>query len=170
MYRHLTRVVDGLARGLALLGGAVLLVLIVLTCVSIAGRALMWLDIGLRPLRGIYDYTEIGMAVAIFAFLPIAQMREIHARVDLFEKAMPDRLNRFFDLLFNIGMLVVAAVGTWRLYLGMLDRMRFGDTSVIAQIPIWQAYALSLLGGCGFVLVAAFCVLRSGRRLAGLPD
>ena len=170
MYHLLYRAVDALARLLAIAGGAVLIALIALTCVSIAGRALLPLDIGLGPIRGIYDYTEIAMAAAVFAFLPIAQLREAHARVDLFGPMMPAALNLFLDLLFNLAMLLVAAVGTWRLWLGMQDKLRFGETTLIAQIPVWQAYAAGLVGAAGFVVVAAFCVLRATRRLAGLPD
>lgn len=170
MYRRLYSITELVARSLALAGGGVLIVLIVLTCVSIFGRAVVTFDIGLGPIRGIYDMTEIGMAAAIFAFLPWAHLQEAHARVDLFQPVMPEPMNRFLDLLFNTGMLVVAAVGTWRLYLGMQDKLSFGETTLIAQIPLWQGYAASLVGAVGFIFVAAFCVLRSGRRLAGLPD
>lgn len=170
MYRRLQILVELIARVLAIAGGAVLLFIIALTCVSIAGRALLSLDLGLGPIRGIYDMTEIGMAAAIFAFLPWAQFTEAHARVDLFQPMMPRTLDRVLDLLFNLAMLLVAAVGTWRLYLGMQDKLSFGETTLIAQIPVWQGYAASLVGAAGFILVAAFCVLRSGRRIAGLPD
>ncbi|MCR9157255.1 MAG: TRAP transporter small permease subunit [Rhodobacteraceae bacterium] len=170
MYRRLQIIVELIARVLALAGGAVLLCIIVLTCVSIIGRALVPFDFGVGPIRGIYDMTEIGMAAAIFAFLPWAQFNEAHARVDLFQPIMPKTMDRVLDLLFNVAMLVVAAVGTWRLYLGMQDKLSFGETTLIAQIPVWQGYAASLLGAVGFIMVAAFCVLRSGRRMAGLPD
>lgn len=170
MYRRLQIIVELIARLLAIGGGAVLLCIIALTCVSIIGRALVPLDIGLGPIRGIYDLTEIGMAAAIFAFLPWAQFNEAHARVDLFQPVMPKTMDRFLDLLFNVAMLVVAAVGTWRLYLGMQDKLSFGETTLIAQIPVWQGYAASLAGAVGFIIVAAFCVVRSGRRIAGFSD
>jgi len=170
MYRRLQIIVELIARVLALAGGAVLLCIIVLTCVSIIGRALVPFDIGVGPIRGIYDMTEIGMAAAIFAFLPWAHLNEAHARVDLFQPVMPKPVNLLLDLAFNLGMLVVAAVGTWRLYLGMQDKLSFGETTLIAQIPVWQGYAASLLGAVGFIIVAVFCVLRSGRRIVGLPD
>lgn len=170
MYHWLHTVVAFIARSLALLGGLVLLVLIGLTCVSIVGRALVPLDIGIRPIRGIYDYTELGMAVAIFAFLPYAQLTDAHARVDLFQPFMSQRLNNALELVFNAAMLFVAAVGTWRLYLGMLDKQNFGETTLIAGLPVWHGYAAGMLGATGFVVVAAFCVLRSGRRLAGLQE
>ena len=170
MYHGLQKAAEVLARGLALAGGAVLLVLTALTCVSILGRALIPLDIGVGPIRGIYDMTEIGMAAAIFAFLPWAQYREAHARVDLFQWALPTTLDRFLDLLFNAAMAFVAAVGTYRLYLGMQDKLSYGETTLIAQIPVWQGYAAGLVGAIGFVLVALFCTLRAARRLVGLED
>jgi len=67
-------------------------------------------------------------------------------------------------------MAVVAIVGTYRLYLGMQDKLSFGETTLIAQIPVWQGYAAGLIGAAGFVVVALFCTLRAARRLAGLKD
>jgi TRAP-type C4-dicarboxylate transport system permease small subunit len=170
MYRSLNTLAEHLARFLALAGGAVLLAVTALTCVSIAGRALVPLDIGVGPIRGIYDMTEIGMAAAVFAFLPWAQLREAHARVDLFQWAIPQKMDQLLDLLFNAAMAFVAAVGTYRLYLGMQDKISFGETTLIAQIPVWQGYAAGLVGAVGFVIVALFCTLRAARRLAGYED
>ena len=168
MYNGFYRLADRLARALAYAGGAGLVVIIVLNCISIIGRAFVPLDIGIGPIRGIYDITEIAMAAAIFAFLPWAQLRETHAKVDLFQSFMAPRFDQTLDLLFNIAMAMIAAVGTWRLYLGMLDKYGYGETTLIAQIPVWQGYAAGLVGAIGFVIISLFCVLRSGRRLAGL--
>ena len=167
MYAASYRLADFIARGLAFVGGAVLLLITVITCISIIGRAFVPLDIGIGPIRGIYDITEIGMAAAVFAFLPWAQMRETHARVDLLQPMMSAKLNLTLDLIFNIGMAFVAAVGTWRLYLGMMDKLSYGETTLIAQIPVWQGFAASMVGATGFVIVSAFCIWRAGRRLAG---
>lgn len=170
MYRGLYRAANLISRALALLGGAVLLAVIGLTCLSILGRALVPFDLGLGPIRGIYDITEIGMAVAIFAFLPYAQSQDAHARVDLFQPLIGARANLALDLVFNTVMLGVGGFGTWRLYLGMQDKLSYGETTLIAQIPVWQGYAAGLVGAVGFVLVSAFCVLRAARRLAGLQN
>ncbi len=170
MYQHLDRAIGLLARLLAFAGGATLLAVILMTCISIAGRAFVPLDIGLGPIRGIYDFTEIGMAAAIFAFLPWAQYQEAHAKVDLFQTVIPPVMDRTLDLLFNIAMCFVAYIGTQRLYLGMQDKLSYGETTLIAQIPVWQGYAAGLIGAAGFVIVSLFCILRSGRRLAGIDD
>ncbi len=170
MYRSLNRVVEMIARALALAGGAVLLGITLLTCFSIAGRALLPLDIGLGPIRGIFDMTEIAIAAAVFAFLPWAQLRETHARVDLFQWAIPRKADQFLDIVFNASMAFVAFIGTYRMYLGMQDKLSFGETTLIAQIPVWQGYAAGLVGAIGFVIVALFCTLRAMRRLVGYED
>ncbi|MDG1352730.1 MAG: TRAP transporter small permease [Sulfitobacter sp.] len=166
MYQMLTNSTRILAQAMALFGGALLLLVVGVTFISIAGRALVPLDIGLGPIRGIYDITEIGIAAAVFAFLPWCQLERGHAAVDLFKPAFPKLMNRLLDVVLDGGMLAVAALIAWRLYLGMMDKLTYGETTLIAQIPVWQGYALSLMGAVGFVLVAAFCVLRSLRALA----
>jgi len=93
MYLTLERIAETIARVLAFAGGAVLLGITAMTVVSIVGRALVPFDIGLGPIRGIYDFTEIGMAAAVFAFLPWAQFKEAHARVDLFQFAIPAQMD-----------------------------------------------------------------------------
>lgn len=165
MYLTLSRIAGGVARLLALAGGALLVAIVVLTVVSITGRALFSAGICCGPIRGIYDYTEIAVGAAIFAFLPWCQYMNSHAAVDLFKSALPDVMNRFLNVLIDVGMLVLAALIAHRLWLGLLDKQRFGETTLIAQIPVWIGYAACLVGAVGFVLVAAFCVIRSGRGL-----
>lgn len=167
MYSILERMCHRIAALLALLGGAVLFGIIILTCISITGRFFVPFDIGLGPIRGIYDITEIAMAAAIFAFLPWTHMNGSHARVDLFAGAIPKMVNNLLNLLFDVAMFLAAFYGTWRLYLGMRDKLSFGETTLIAQIPVWTGYAASLVGAVGFVLIAAFCILRSLRHLTG---
>ena len=85
MYETVDRAVGRLSRLLALGGGAVLLVLTVLTCLSIAGRELASQGFdAVGQIAGDFEMMELGMAVAIFAFLPWTQYTAAHARVDLF--------------------------------------------------------------------------------------
>ncbi|WP_273247989.1 TRAP transporter small permease [Sediminimonas qiaohouensis] len=112
-----------------------------------------------------YDLTEMGMAAAVFAFLPWCQYKQGHATVELASALFPRTFDMFLSLLFNSAMTVVAVVGTWRLYLGMQDKLTYGETTLIAQIPVWYGFAASLVGGCGFIIVSAFCVLRYARAM-----
>lgn len=168
MYLALSKSIRMLAQGMALLGGISLLVIVVLTIISIVGRIFVPLDIGIGPIRGIYDYTEFGVAAAVFAFLPWCQLQRGHASVDLFKIAFPNTMNRIIDVVMDTGLLVVAVLIAWRLYLGMSDKMSYGETTLIAQVPVWQGYAMSLVGAVVFAIVAAFCVLRSARAALGM--
>jgi len=168
MYRALGNSVEILARVMALAGGLVLAGLIVMTVASIIGRALI--GIGLGPIPGDFEMVEIGVGFAIFAFLPWCQLNYGHARVDLFQAAMSPRLNRIIDFLSDVLMAVAAALIAWRLLLGLFDKKGYFETTFILQFPIWMAYAASAAGALVFVVVAAFCILRSGRVLIGLDD
>ena len=163
MYDLLARGADGLSRLMAFLGGAVLIALVAMTCVSIIGRALV--PLGLAPVKGDFEWIEIGMGLAVFAFLPWCQLTRAHARVDLFEPAFPPLVNRLIECVVDAAMCAAAIVLAWRLALGMLDKQRYGETTFILQFPVWQAYAAALAGAVAFALVAAFCVIRSLRAL-----
>lgn len=167
MYNLLARFADILARAMAYFGGFILVAIVCLSVASIIGRALIPLDIGLGPIRGIYDLTEMGMAATVFAFLPWCQLKRGHAAVDLFKPVYPRALNRLLDVLVDLGMLIAAVLIGWRLYLGLADKYNYGETTLIMQLPVWQGYAFSLVGAIGFVVVAAFCVIRSTRVLLG---
>ena len=110
-----------LARWMAVLGGLVLLALVLITCVSVAGRILNgWLHsdflqglipgpadwligIGVGPLLGDFELVEAGIAFAIFAFLPICQLYAGHATVDIFTSALLTDTFRFpLSALFSI--------------------------------------------------------------------
>ncbi|NAZ18074.1 hypothetical protein GT020_18790, partial [Glutamicibacter soli] len=86
--------IENMARVSALAGGAVLLALIAMTCLSVIGRAGLTLSalfdlpgvLGrLRPVRGDYELIEMGSAIAVFAFLPWCHLTRAHARVDLLQ-------------------------------------------------------------------------------------
>lgn len=156
-----------LAKAMAYLGGAILVLLTVLNCISIFGRALVPLDIGIGPIRGIYDITEVGIGVSIFAFLPWCQLNRGHASVDLFTPVYPKPVNLLLDIIIDLLMFIAAAVGSWRLYLGMVDKLSFGETTFIAQIPVGYAYMACLVGAVCFTLISGFCALRSARNLIG---
>jgi TRAP-type C4-dicarboxylate transport system permease small subunit len=168
MYDALSRSADLIARSMALVGGAVLILLVIMTCISITGRALV--IFGLAPIKGDFEWIEIGIGFAIFAFLPWCQLQRAHAAVDLFKPAFPDVMNRLIDVVVDILMAVVAVIIAWRLYLGMLDKQSYAETTFILQLPVWQAFLAGLIGAVAFVIVAAFCVLRSGRALLGIGE
>ena len=163
MFEALDKIVSSLARFMAALGGIVLILTILVTCISIAGRSLS--DFGLSQISGDFEIVELGVGFAVFAFLPWTQYARAHARVDLLEANFPRIVNKLADLAADLLLLAIAVVMTWRLWLGMLDKRSFGETTFILQFPIWTAYVAALAGMVAFVIVASFCVLRSARQM-----
>lgn len=176
----MARLADLIARTMAGAGGIVLVALVLVTCVSVAGRGLAtlawspwltavapgvagWLaELGPGPVKGDFELVEIGIAFAIFAFLPWCQLRSGHATVDLFADRLPRRaglwLQAFWEALFAAALVFIA----WRLEDGMQGKIRNGETTFLLQVPVWWAYAASLAAACMAALVGLYV---AGARL-----
>ncbi|WP_347833856.1 TRAP transporter small permease [uncultured Planktomarina sp.] len=166
------------ARLMAICGGLVLTVLIVLICISVIGRSLngllhgwigavmpdlsAWaLDLGVGPINGDFELVEAGVAFAIFAFLPLCQISAGHASVDIFTAKLPTRINRLLQLAIDVIFTVVLIAIAYQLYNGMLSKQRYGDTTFLLQFPVWWAYAASLSGS---ILTAVISFYVAGIR------
>jgi len=169
MYRIVDAIASFLARWMAYLGGAVLLVLTIATCISIVGREFGKIGIGPGPIRGIFELTQIGIGAAIFTFLAFCVYNRGQATVDLLEPIFGKIVNRFLDFGADILMLIAVGIIAWRLYLGMQDKLNayFPETTTILELPVWMAFAFALFGLSAAVFICAFCVLRSGLALFG---
>lgn len=148
------RLVSRLAQASALLGGVVLVALILMTCASIAGRALS--GFGLGPVPGDFELVEAGVAFSVFCFLPIAQVKAGHATVDIFTSGMPASVNRFLLALWEIVMALAFALIAWRLLEGARAKYGYGETTLLLQFPLWWAYTASLVPAVATVVVAAW--------------
>jgi TRAP-type C4-dicarboxylate transport system permease small subunit len=149
------RAVTDLARLSALAGGAVLIVLVVMTAVSVTGRALVFA--GLGPVSGDFELVEAGIAFAIFAFLPWCHLTGGHASVDFLADRLGTAGRRIIQIVADGLMLVAALLIAWRLAIGTLDKKADQETTFILQIPLWWAYSAALAGAVVFVVVAAYC-------------
>lgn len=157
------RLIHRTALALALAGGVALLGMTLLTVVSVTGRGLI--AIGLGPVPGDYELVEMAAAFAVFSFLPWCQLQRGHVTVDLFLAPLGRRVNLVADLIGNLLLTAAAGVIAWRLWLGLQDRLAFGETSFILGIPLWIGYVLASFGAALFVVVSLHTALRSLREL-----
>lgn len=166
---HLERrvgfVVGWVARISAILGGVALVAITVMTVVSVSGRALI--DLGLRPIPGDFELVELGTAFAVFAFLPWCQYRRGHVTVDIAVMGFGPRTRASFSLVGNFLLTLAATLIAWRLYDGLQDKMRYGETTFILQLPAWWGYAVAFVGACAFAAVSAYTVWRSLNETLG---
>lgn len=168
---------QALARGMAVLGGTVLSLLVLLTCLSVAGRVLntalhgevaqslmpglaeRLLGWGVGPILGDFELVEAGMAFAIFAFLPLCQIAGAHASVDIFTSRLPPRARRALEAGIDCVFAAVLVLIAWQLWLGLLDKMRYNETTYLLQFPVWWAYAASLVAAAVAALTGVWVAL-----------
>jgi len=153
------RLVHGLAKYVAIAGGAALIAIIALIVVSVIGRALLWA--GLKPITGDYELVEAATGFAIFAFLPWVHLTRGHAIVSVFTDFLSARINAWLVVVSDVLMLAVAAFIAWRHWLGMIDKLNYGETTLLLRMPLWWSYAAGMVGAAAWVVVAAYVLVRS---------
>lgn len=162
--------VERLARLFALLGGVTLTFLILLICASVLGRSLndilysdvlqtvapglsnWFLGLGIGPINGDFEIVEAGIAFAIFAFIPICQLRGAHASVDIFTATLSPRINRLLRLVIDVVFAAVLILLAYYLLLGGLSKQQSGQTTLLLEFPVWWSYAAGIVA----LWVAAF--------------
>jgi TRAP-type C4-dicarboxylate transport system permease small subunit len=178
---------QGLAKIMAVLGGAVLLALIVMTCLSVVGRAVNTglhalldagmlgqvaqglINSGIGAIRGDFELVEAGMAFCIFAFLPWCQISGGHAVVEILTNRLPGPANKavifLSEVLFAVALVVIAR----QLELGFERKLRSGQTTALLQMPIWWAYGACLVGAGLAAMMSIYVALLRGAALFGVP-
>lgn len=152
--------VERISRIFALIGGVILFALIIMSLISIIGRKLYS-----APIQGDMELIEIGSAIAIAAFLPLAEIRGLNIKADAFTMWASAGFKRFLDCLSHLLLFVISLLLIWRTYLQMLDYHEYGDSSVLLAIPMWIPLlcilpSLALLALCA--LIQAFILFQRG--------
>jgi TRAP-type C4-dicarboxylate transport system permease small subunit len=126
---------------LAYVAAAVLMGLMLLTCIDVGGRYFFN-----SPVWGAFELTEMMLAALIFAGLPLVSLRNDHVTVDLFDPLTP-------DWLFRIQHAIACAIGVactaylaWRLWIRAGNMVAAGETTAQLKITLgWLTYAMSVL-------------------------
>ena len=170
------RIIELLARTMALIGGVVLCLLIILTTASVVGRLLntlmhgpvgvfapdfasFMLELDVGPINGDFELVEAGVAFAIFAFIPYCQFTSGHAVVDILTSQFGKKFNNLLKMIAEILFAIVLVVIAIQLFNGMLAKRNFGDTTFLLQFPIWWSYAFSLFAAITASIVAIYMAI-----------
>jgi TRAP-type C4-dicarboxylate transport system permease small subunit len=125
-----------LASACAVLAGAILTVITLITCVSLIGRN----TIGVT-LVGDYELTAAAAGAAVALFLPWCQVKRENIIVDFFTSRLPAAINRRFDR-FGAALLAgVMLLLTWRTAVGCIGAFRTQSTTMMLGFPEWIVYA-----------------------------
>ena len=139
-------------RALALAGGALLLVAVVITLVSVIGRYAFN-----APVPGDYELVELVCAVGVFLFFPYTQAVGGNITAEFFTTGLSARHRRVLDVGNDVVFTLVAMLLTWRLAVGFLDKFNTGETTILIQIPLWWAYGVAVVS---MFLLSIVCLMR----------
>ena len=161
---RLGRALQRAATGVALLGGLVLFALTLLTVISVVGRVAFS-----APIPGDFELVELGMAVAIFSFLPYCQIVRGNVIVDLFTTRARPRTRALLDGIGNLLYTAIAALLTWRGALGGLEIRSYHETTMVLQVPVWWGFVPAVVFLAFLTVVCAYTVWRSVEEYRGAP-
>lgn len=136
----------------ALFGGVVLFAVVAINVISVVG-GVFW-----KPFPGDFEMTEIGVAVAAFAFLPYCQMTGANVTADIFTSRASDLWISVFSLLGSLVALGFSLLLLSRMYDGLLDQKAYGYTTAILQFPHWIAF-IPILVSLALLAVASIVTL-----------
>ncbi|KPQ07810.1 MAG: Tripartite ATP-independent periplasmic transporter, DctQ component [Rhodobacteraceae bacterium HLUCCA12] len=159
---------------LAIVGGIVLTGVTLTAVASIIGRALSRIDMALLeqlgPIPGDFEIVSIGAGVSIFFFMAWAQFNRGHVTVDIFVSVLGERGMAAISALMNLVLTIAVIVLAQQLGNGLEDKRRYGETSLILQIPLWYSYVGGMIGLYSFALVSAYTVWRSLNEALGAGE
>jgi TRAP-type C4-dicarboxylate transport system permease small subunit len=140
-------------------GGVLLVALATLVTASVMMR---WL--GGQGVNGDFEMVQMGLALAVFAFLPLCQAHRGNVMVDTFTTWLPASVQAALDALWDLVYAAFAGFIAWRLAIGAWEAFSSRTTSMVLGLPIHYA-----IGGCAGLagFLAAICLLTAIRRAKG---
>ena len=148
---------------LGYLAAALMLCLMLLTCVDVFGRYFLN-----KPVTGGFELTEVLLAALIFAGLPLVTLRGDHITVDLFDPVTPEWLFRIQHALASLIGAACTAYLSWRLWLRADALDRAGETTSQLHFRLaWLTYAMAILMALTAVALVVTLLRRPHRHIPG---
>jgi TRAP-type C4-dicarboxylate transport system permease small subunit len=153
---RLLRVATLASDRLALAGGVLLLALAVMVTVSVMAR---WLTS--QGIPGDFELVQIGLALAVFAFMPLCQLRGGNLYVDTFTTRLSGvaqhRLDGFWSLVYALVAGLIAAM----MAVGAVQTIASGTGSMVLGLPIGWAIAIAAVLAIWLAFVVLLTALRA---------
>lgn len=162
------RVLDGICRRVALLGGAALLAAMLIIVASVAGGLFK------VPILGDTEMVDLLVAIAVFCFLPYCHLHGGNVIVDFFARPLPRQARDWLDAASNAVFALVAAFLAWRLAAGGISSYARDQRGMFLQIPEWPIYLAGSVACLLWIAVIAYsayeCALRARGQLPPLES
>ncbi len=145
----------------ALFGGLIVLAVVAMHVASVVG-GMVWV-----PFPGDFEITQIGIAVAAFAFLPYCELTGANVTADIFTSGVGRRTLSVLKLLASFVALLFSVLLLWRMYAGLLDQKEYNYVTAILQVPVWIGFIPIVLSLVLLVAAAAITLVENARGVAG---
>ena len=147
------RTARALIRLWALVGGAIILVLVVVTAASALSNLFLR-----KPFLGEYELAKHFVGIAIFTFMPYCQLSGANVTVDIFTEGMGARAKAAMALLSGVLALMFSVVLLRQMSIGFGDYIRYPEETPTLQIPLWTAFPPILFSIVLWVIAAVISV------------
>ena len=152
-FRLLSYLWQNLITGWALVGGFILIMIVCINVFSIIG------GIFLIPLQGDFELTQMGIAVAVFCFLPYCQLYKHNISAEIFTSRANIKTQLLLSIVASFVAFLFSILLVWRMYEGMSDQRAYSYTSTILQFPIWIAFLPIIFSLC-LLAIASLITLK----------
>ena len=152
-FRLLSNLWQSLITGWALVGGLILIIIVCINVFSIIG------GIFLIPFQGDFELTQIGVAVAVFCFLPYCQLYKHNISAEIFTSRANIKTQLLLSIIASLVAFLFSILLVWRMYEGMSDQRAYSYTSTILQFPIWIAFLPIIFSLC-LLAIASLITLK----------
>jgi TRAP-type C4-dicarboxylate transport system permease small subunit len=147
---RLRSALTSIAQAGALLGGALLLAAVGVTCASVLRGAFG------RPILGDSEIVEMCLGVAVALFLPWTEMRGSHVIVDVFTARLPARGLAWLDAAMRAAVALVATVLAVQIADGAYAQWDRERATMFLELPYWWGYAGAAVGLALWTVTAGF--------------
>jgi len=130
----------------AMCGGAVFVLLVIMSVVSIVGRKLF-----AAPVPGDVELLQTCAAFASASFFAYCHLIRGDIKVDFFTNRLRGGVVGKLDAVGSVLVGLFGSLIAWRTAVGAVALHEYGETTAILALPIWVAQALMLPG---FLLLA----------------
>lgn len=149
------RLFEQLLRAAALVSGALLAAIVLLTVLDVARRYVFN-----APLVGGLELTELAMLALVMLALPWCAATDGHVRIDVLDRALGERGRRLVNLVTDLIGLVVLAALAGNTAAKAADAYEFEDRANTLLVPLWPFYVLIAASFAAYALVLLRNLLR----------
>ncbi|MCL4182675.1 MAG: TRAP transporter small permease [Burkholderiaceae bacterium] len=120
-----------LDRSLTVMSAVPLFILMCITVIDVVGRYVFG-----KPLAGGFELTEMLLAVAVFASLPLVELREEHIAIDLLDRWYSERARRWRRMVVYTFCAVAMSAVARQMFTKAETIGRDAMTTAVLMIPV----------------------------------